>query len=210
MHRPRSLTFIVFALGILLAGCSDDTPVDAPSGELSDSQMALIALDSDTVTEEILNEQLGAMPAVAAAFSSMAAITEEIAFSRSRSCPAGGETSVEGTLQRMLDPDTGLMEASFSGTRTRSDCAFVQNELVVTVNGSATLEWFRRRIDGLPDGPQTTSVAGFVDVTRSDGAERSCEFSFDFVRDPSEGIRSMSGTMCGVSVTRTVSWNPGG
>ena len=55
--------------------------------------------------------------------------------SRSVPCPAGGNMLVEATLQATRDTDTGVMEASFTGTRTLTACAFQDGEHTITVDG---------------------------------------------------------------------------
>ena len=107
---------------------------------------------------------------------------DERTFSRTRSCPGGGELAVEGTLVRTFDPATGVMEAQASGSRTRTDCVFSHGPMTITVNGVAQWDKFRRRVDGLPDGLQTSHYFGSSTAVRSDGTERSCEFDFTVLR----------------------------
>jgi hypothetical protein len=159
------------------------------------------------IVDEMLNQELNVMPAVA---DGRGVITTDVSFSRSRPCPAGGTVAVAGELHRTLDLDTGVMEATSSGSRTRTDCAFVRHELTITVNGSAEWESSRRRVHGIPDGPQTSSYSGSFHAVRSDGAERSCSFSIEVVREPGEHRRTVRGTMCGTEFSRTVSWRHDG
>jgi len=213
----RNWINVMIALAALgtMAGCSDDLadPLGG-AGEASTSELSDLALQSDRLTEEIVSAELDTMGATSAASTpsggGAGVQTEERTFSRTRSCPGGGEMIVEGTILRTFDPATGVMEAESFGSRTRTDCTFFHGETSVTVNGIAQWEKFRRRVDGLPDGLQTSHYFGSSSAVRSDGRERSCEFDFTVIRDPETHTRTIDGTICGHRMRHGVTWHPHG
>jgi len=212
MERHAFLSALTLAALALVAGCSDDT-VAPPAGgtaDVSASELADVVLQTDLLTEQVVNEQLAAMSTVAPSTTGDGggvSGTRTVTFSRSRACPGGGQMSMAGTLIRTFDADTGVMEAESSGTRTRDDCTFARGETTITVNAQSQWDSFRRRVDGVPDGLQTSHYYGSKHVVRSDGHERSCEFDVTVVRDPATHSRTLDGFVCGTEVHRTVTWS---
>ncbi len=210
----NSMTVLALALALTLVGCSGADDVvrgGGGSGTTLASQMADVALQSDLVTEQILNSEFAAMDAVASQTTGegggSGTVTQDITFSRSRSCPLGGEVSVQGSIHRTWNAETRVMEAEASGSRTRTECMFANDEFTFTVNGSSSWDASRRRVEGVPDGPQTTHYFGSWHVARSDGEERSCDFDITIVRDPSTHTRTIDGVICGTTVHRSVTWS---
>jgi hypothetical protein len=207
-HSSTILGAALVAAG-LLTGCSDSSSDLLPPGpEALSASVVEIALEADRMVDDAVGIEMDAMGAVSAA-SSAAIITDERSFSRSRTCPAGGTFAVEGSMVRTIDTETRTMELEASGGSAATDCAFLRNDLTVTVNGSSEWDAFRRRVDGAFDGPQTSHHAGSWTVVRSDGQERSCSYDFSVVRDPETRTRTVEGTMCDESFRRVVSWTPG-
>jgi hypothetical protein len=192
---------MLISLGVLLA-CSEADPVTNSATDLS-SNMAEVVLEADRITEEIVLVELSAMDQT-----TRAAATDERSFSRSRSCPGGGELFVEGSIHRTWDPDTGVMEADITGSRTRTDCVFVRGDMTITVNGGSMWDKFRRRIDGRPDGLQTSHYSGSWVAVSSTGEERTCSFDYTVVRDPDTQTRTVEGTMCAGRLSHRMSWDP--
>jgi hypothetical protein len=135
-------------------------------------------------------------------------VTEEWSFRRSRPCPLGGQLTVEGTIYREFDHATLVMEVEASGSRTRVDCAHAHGDLVVTVDSVDAWEESRRRVDGRPDGPQTSHYYGSTEVSRSDGEEYFCEYDVTIVRNPDTRTRTIDGTICGGRAHKGVPWQP--
>lgn len=206
MGRFSKVFLMSLAAVGLLSGCGDGASnvLGGDGADLS-ADMEQVALESDLITEELLSAELDGMAAPAPGGGGVSG-TDERTFNRTRSCPAGGELSVSGTILRTFDAESGVMEAQSSGNRTRTDCAFVRNDLTITVNGSSEWEHFRRRVDGQPDGPQTSHYVGSWTAVRSDGEERSCTFEYSVVRDPDSRTRTVEGTMCGKRMHRGVGW----
>ena len=203
----KSLTVAGFAVVLLgvLSGCngSSDPVSSTLGGGFSGSELAAVALESDLRTESVINEELDSMPASFAP----QGLTQDVTFNRTRSCPAGGRIEVSGTIHRSYDPDTTVMEADISGSRTRTDCTFGFGPMTLTVNGSSQWEVHRRRVGGEPDGPQTGRFSGSLTLTRSDGTERTCDFDYTILRDPATDTREINGTMCGSHIGHKVPWN---
>ena len=209
----KKLSYAALAMLLLLApGCDDGTTTDPAldQGPLS-SQMVGVALETDGFVEAVFDAELGLMAATdgRSADGGSGVITTDITFQRTRSCPAGGQVVVDGAIHRTYDIAAREMEATLAGSRARTDCAFVRDDLTITVNGTAQFDAYRHRIDRRPDGPQTTSYSGSFTAVRSDGEERSCEFSIEVVRDPTAHSRSIDAWICGDHFTRTTSWTPG-
>ena len=200
VRNSMVLAFTLVAL-TTLSGCDEANPITVPSTDLS-SEMAGLVLEADQMTEEIVATELNAMGVA------VTAVTEQRTFSGTRSCPGGGEIIVEGSIVRTSDPATGVVEAEISGTRIRIDCVFIRGDVTITVNGSAAWEKFRRRIDGIPDGLQTSHYFGSWTAVRSDGEERSCAFDYTVVRDPDTQTRTVEGTLCSRGMRRVTGWNP--
>ena len=183
VRRSVVLFLMLGALGIFSA-CSEADSVTGADTDLS-AELAEVALESDRITEEIVIAELNGMgPVTRTASAGSGFVTEERSFSRTRSCPAGGELTVEGSIVRTADFGTGVMEAEISGSRTRTDCAFTPGDKTITVNGGSMWERFRRRVNGMPDGLQTSSYSGSWVAVSSTGEERSCSFDYTVVRDP--------------------------
>jgi hypothetical protein len=212
MMRNATMMTMALAALALTAGCNDGS-VDPISGEgpLAAAELAEVALQSDLVTEAVLSAELATMSAATTEESGgrSGVVTQDITFSRTRSCPGGGQFHLEGEIHRTFDRDTRVMEAESSGLRSRTDCTFRRGQYTVTVNGIAEWDAFRRRVEGAPDGLQTTHYFGSKSAVRSDGQERSCEFDITIVRDPETHTRTLDGMICGTEVHRSVTWSFG-
>jgi len=198
LRNPLILALTVVALGFL-SGCDEAVPIASPSTDL-DSEMQEVALETDELTETVVGLELAAMGVAVEG-------TEEKTFSRTRSCPGGGEFMAEGRIVRTWDPATGVMEAEISGSRSRTDCVFPRGDMTITVNGVSEWEKFRRRLNGIPDGLQTSHYSGSWNAVRSDGEERSCTFDFTVVRDPETHTLTLDGTLCSRGMRRVLNWN---
>ncbi len=215
MLRNSLIYLAMLAALALVAGCSDGSvdPISGGGDDMSTAQMAELALESDLMTERSLTSELAGMqtaPQATTDDGEAGTVTRDASFSVTRPCPGGGEFSLEGMIHLTFDRDTGVMEAELSGSRTRTDCVFPAAGMTVTVNGSASWEAFRRRVDGRPDGPQTTRYYGSWTAVRSDGEERSCDFDVTIVRDPDTHTRTLDGTICGNEVHLSVTWSHDG
>jgi hypothetical protein len=202
------LALALVASAALIVGCNDGT-TPIPGDQALESQMVGIAMDTDGIVDQMLETEMGALASPARSEDpSKAMITDDVSFDVTHACPAGGNVNIAGALHRTFDTVTGEMEASFTGSRTRTDCAFVSGAYTITVNSASEWDAFRRRIWGLADGPQTTSYFGSLDVARSDGEQRSCDFSIEVVRNPDTHTLSLTASICGNEYSRTITWTP--
>jgi hypothetical protein len=80
--------------------------------------------------------------------------------------------------------------------------------LTVTVNSLDAFEESRRRVEGQPDGLQTSHYYGSIDIERSDGETFFCEYDYTIVRDPEAHTRTIDGTICGSRARKGVPWQP--
>ena len=200
-ERTGRLLTVFLCLFIVSACNQGDSPLDSTATASDESISAAVvdfAIDADAVTDDVL--------ATESEGTSAASVIER-SFSRTRSCPVSGEMSVMGSFTRTADHETGVVELLASGGRTASDCAFPHEENIVTVNGSSEWDLFRRRVNGQPDGLQTSNYAGMWTASSSTGAERNCSFAFSAVRDPAANTITVEGTFCGNRIRRVLGWN---
>ncbi len=205
MTRSCHTLFVLALLVVVGSACNSGSVTD-PQIEADanlERLMAEVVAETDALVGDVLDTETNSSTG-----GSRAVLTTDVSFSRTRPCPLGGDISVVGDMHRTLDTDLVTMEASLSGEKTWTGCAIMKDEFVVTVDGSATWDAFRRRVDGLPDGLQTTSYAGSMHAVRDDGEERSCDFSIDTVRDPETHTRSVTALICGREFTITQTWEP--
>ena len=214
MKRNWIGVVVSLALVGVLSGCGSDPgdPLGIGNGDPAVEQMADVALESDLMTAEMLGAEIDLMGATAGATADeggpSGVVIEERTFRRTQPCPLGGQMTVEGRIVREFDRATRVMEIEASGSRTRTDCAFPQGEMVVTANSLDAFEESRRRVEGQPDGPQTSHYYGSIDIERSDGEEHFCEYDYTIVRDPETHTRTIDGTICGGRARKGVPWQP--
>jgi hypothetical protein len=214
MKQNRIGVVLLLAAAGILAGCDSDPggPLGLGNGDPEVEQMADLALESDRITAEMLGAEIDGMGAMVTDKSGTGdpsgLIIDERTFRRTRPCPLGGQITVEGRIVREFDRVTRVMEIESTGSRTRTDCGFPQGELTVTVNSLDAFEESRRRVAGVPDGPQTGHYYGSTELMRSDGAEYFCEYDYTIVRDPDTQTRTIEGTICGHRARKGVPWQP--
>ncbi len=210
MYGKRTSGVALAALFVLTGACSDST--GPAENELSVDELAFVALDGEEAATAILDAELIFMGAagVASAAASAEPMTRTRDFNRSRPCPQGGHIELTGTVTRTFDPETRVMEADFEGTRLWQQCQHLRNEHTYTINGTGDFEAFRRRVEGQLDGPQTSSATGSFTITRDDGEGKQCDFDVSVVLDPEAMTRTITGTVCGREIDRTVTWSHGG
>lgn len=201
MRRVTMLALV--ALVAVASGCDDATgPDDGPDLDA----LAAMALEADELTGLLIDDVfLGAFAGTDIAV----AAADPRPFSRTRECPAGGSLTVAGQIDRTRNGE-GTVEIDVTGTGTWAACARLRRELTVTVDGGFTFEAYRKRVNGAPVGPQTSHKAGSFTWTRSDGKSGQCSFDLTSTRNPDAGTRTLTGTMCGREIDRTVDWRKRG
>lgn len=199
MRLPTPLAAAAVAAAAALSGCDHGT-VTPTSGETLPAQMADFEVSADDGLESVIEDELAAK----------ATATRDETFTRTVTCPVGGDVVYQGERHSVYDTVTRILDADLSGSRTVADCAFLRGPFTITVSGGSKWEASRHREDGVPVGPQTTHHAGSYGAVRSDGEARSCAFDVDVVRDPAARTRTVDGTVCGVTVHRVTTWSAGG
>ena len=103
-----------------------------------------------------------------------ATTTVTTTFTRTRSCPAGGDVKLEGTVTHAADPATHSGSTSFDATRTENACAFSRNghSITITGNPNTKLTASQSVTNGVP-GVRTASKVGSFNWTR-DGKSGTC------------------------------------
>lgn len=206
MSKSRLIAIVVLGLAGGLVACTGTDSVTSGSTDALTENVAALALQTDTISEEVVQMELASMALPSG--TGGGTITDQRSFTRTRPCPAGGEMSVSGEIMRTYDPATRELEAEFSSGRTRTDCAFTVPDAVITINGSSSSDHFRRRVSGVPDGPQTSHYMGSWHAVSSTGEERMCSFDYTVVRNPDTMTRTVDGTACGNVLHHNTVWNP--
>jgi len=233
--KTRHLLTTVVAVAALSA-CSDDGDPLAPStGGITPIEAQAIALELDVSSADavdgaiqegesnLLGQSVGFLASVPPMFGSG---TDEVSFTRTRTCALGGEVVVEGTLIREWVAETRHVTVDVSATKTHVDCSFpvrsgAETEsgeaITITLNGNpnVVLTAHREREQGYFVGLQTMSHVGSVAWEKSDGTSGTCEIDIQAVIDPDAQTRTVTGTVCDRSFERTWSWDrmhhgPGG
>lgn len=208
MYKAKILAM---ATAIILLGtiaCDEGTATEPLTGGLELADLNLVALDGDAIVGAVVFGQLFA-PAEAGALATSSADTKE--FSRSRPCAAGGTIEINGTMERERNGE-GSVEATISGTRDQVDCTRTREDVTIVINGSGTFNAYRKRVNGEPIGPQTTSYAGsfnWVKTRGEDQREGTCEYSLESIRQPDAMKVHVTGSMCGHEVDRERDWGHG-
>ena len=233
--KTRNVLVATLAVAAL-AACSDDGDPLAPSANgITQIEAQAIALELDVSSADavdgtiqegesgILGQSVGFLASVPPMFGSG---TDEVTFTRTRSCALGGEVIVEGTLAREWVAETRHVTVDVAATKTHVDCTFpvrsgAETEsgeaITITLNGNpnVAIAAHREREQGYFVGLQTMSHVGSVEWEKSDGTTGTCEIDIQAVIDPDAQTRTVTGTVCDRSFERTWSWDrmhhgPGG
>ena len=183
----------------LAASCSHDTSTPSnPAAQSLAVQTSDDEIAADAAFEPAIDQQVDG-----------ATSSADVSFNGTYNCPAGGTIVWQGSLHRTYDASTHTLEAQADGTRLTTDCARTRGDLTTVVNGSAAWDAYRKRVNGRPSGLQTTHHSGSWNAVRSDGFQKSCSFDITVVRDPEAMTRTLDGTICGTTVQKVVTWQPG-
>ena len=191
--------------GMVWAGACADSGLGPEQQNLSTADAADLVADIDAMTGEII---LGKMLIAGFGLGDGLAVNagDVRSFSRERACPLGGKVTVSGEIERTRHAD-GVVEFNVSANGTKTDCARkTRNDLTLTVNGTFSLEAYRKQVNGQPVGLQTTTKKGHFEWARSDGKTGACDFEITSVRNPDAGKRTVKGTVCGRVIDREFSW----
>jgi hypothetical protein len=126
-------------------------------------------------------------------------------FERTRACPAGGNVTVTGTVERAIDRATQSGTLAVNAKRVENACAFQQrNGVTVTVTGQPSTSMAAKQTfeKGVP-GVLTQTQKGAFSWARSNGKSGTCTVDLALTFDPATRTVTVKGTFCGRSVDET-------
>jgi len=213
MNTRKILPFLAVAVA---AACSDGVGIaggltGAEIGELSD---AIVSSTFD-VTTEVATSETSLAAADGPTLLGIMDGSASTEFTRTRSCPLGGQVVITGTREREWDREAGTGSMTMELTRSHEDCArpFDSTEdgaTVITLNGAvaatATHEWQMGERHGL----QTMTMAGELAWETDDGRSGTCVIDVTASFDPETHTRTVTGTFCDREIDRSSAWQHGG
>ena len=197
---------LIPALVVLaLAACDDAAGPDA--GDLSAAEVAALS-DAMVDADFALTGDVAAADAATGLPVAAEPITATTEFTRTRTCPAGGQVVVEGSHVRVWDRDTHSGSSDLALTKTHQACARTVDAVTITLNGDpdVAVEAHHAWADGQRDGPQTLTMLGAVAWSADDGREGRCTIDVSAVFDPDTHTRTVTGTFCDRTFQRTTTW----
>ncbi len=227
MTRQMRNPILALLAAATLAACNGDegAPLAPGAAGLSELEAEAVALElevssADAVDGAIAEGELGFTAQSVDFIASMPPMsgsgTDEVTFTRTRSCELGGEVVVDGTLVREWVAETRHVTIDVAATKTHVACTFTvgagagaESEITITLDGNpnVAITAHREREMGYFVGLQTMSHAGSVAWTKSDGTSGTCDIDIQAVLDPEAGTRTVTGTACGRTIDRTWTWN---
>lgn len=212
----KSLLLVGALAGALAsAACGDDPASPATGTPLSAAEAEALALEFDAHGIELLDAEMAASegevavsPSLAPVGPSLDLIVTEIEFTRTRSCPLGGEVVLAGTMLRERDTEAGSLRVTFEADRTPDACTYAipVGTISITGNPNIHIEGERFRVNGVPVGLQVTTHVGAFSWEKSEGSHGTCVVEITSTLDPETRTRSVTGTFCGRVIDRTVTW----
>ncbi|HEV7589600.1 MAG TPA: hypothetical protein VGO40_15905 [Longimicrobium sp.] len=135
------------------------------------------------------------------------ATTVTTTFTRTRTCPQGGDVKLAGTVVHTADPATHSGSTNFSATRTENACAFNRNgnTLTITGNPNTQLTASQSWTNGVP-GVRTATKVGSFTWSRSDGKSGTCNVNVTATWTPATHTLHVTGTFCNQTVDVTRTW----
>ncbi|MDT8437218.1 MAG: hypothetical protein RRA92_10745 [Gemmatimonadota bacterium] len=227
-HLIRSgiALFAIAALGACSDDATDSLAPDVQSG-LDEAQVQAVALELDEVAADLVDGSIAegeaGLTGQVTGFSAMippmfGSGTDEVAFTRTRTCALAGEVVIEGTLLRTWEAETRHVSVDVRAVKTHMECTFplpasttdaAADPLTITLNGdpNVAINAHREREGGFFVGLQTMSHVGQIAWAKSDGTSGVCEVDIQVVLDPEARTRTVTGTLCGRTIDRTWTWD---
>jgi hypothetical protein len=135
--------------------------------------------------------------AVLSTFVSMAAGPDGIA-----PCPEGGEIARAAEHSTVIDG--GTITTTFHATMEHRACAVRFEQLVITSDGTMTIDGIdRREYDGVGPGAiieSSTHQTGSMRVRTNEGYDRTCAMDITVTADPATNTRRLTGSVCGTEI----------
>lgn len=200
---------ILAALASLATLAACDKGITSAGTQASLSRADAVALAGD------FGDQDGAMldgfggPAFSASPDgpSLATSTVTTTFTRTRTCPQGGDVKLEGNLVRSWDRAAQSGSIQFTATRTEEACAFNRNGATLTVTGNPNTQLTAgQTVTGGTPGIRTATKKGSFNWTRSTGGSGTCTVDVTHTWDPAAHTLHVSGTLCNQTIDLTRTW----
>jgi len=204
MHRKLLLPS-AFAAVLALAAC--DQGVTGPSGSSNLSSADVQALAGETGDQDgAFLDGFGGPSFDRVATGPQFATTVTTTFTRTRTCPAGGDVKLEGTVTHTADPATHSGSTTFDATRTENACAFSRNghSITITGNPNTKLTASQSVTNGVP-GVRTATKVGSFNWTR-DGKSGTCNVNVTATWTPATHTLHVAGTFCNQTIDVTRTW----
>jgi len=199
------------AMLLALAACDKGiTTSGGTQDQLSQSDVQVLAGESGDQDGAILDGFGGPSFSMAPDGPAMASSTVTTTFTRTRTCPQGGDVKLEGTVVRTWDRSTSSGSISFDATRTEEACAFNRNGVTITVTGNPNTKLTANQsvTNGTP-GIRTATKKGSFTWTKSNGASGSCTVDVTHTWDPATKTLHITGKLCNQTVDITRTWTQG-
>jgi hypothetical protein len=196
------------ALAAVLALAACDKGITGPGGSSSQLSAADVqALASETGDQDgAFLDGFGGPSFNKTPSGPQFATTVTTTFTRTRTCPQGGNVTLAGTVTHTADGATRSGSTAFSATRTENACAFNRNGVAVTITGNpntqltASQSWS----NGVP-GVRTATKVGSFNWTR-DGKSGTCNVNVTATWTPATHTLHVEGTFCNQTVNVTRTW----
>jgi hypothetical protein len=204
MYRKLLLPGALAAMAAL-AACDKATTDPDSSSELSASDVRTLAGETGDQDGAFL-DGFGAPAFDKTPAGPQFATTVTTTFTRTRTCPQGGDVKLEGTHTVTADPATHSGSTAFSATRTDEACAFNHNGVAVTITGNPNVQLTANQswANGVP-GVRTATKVGSFNWTRG-GKSGTCNVNVTATWTPSTHTLHVAGTFCNQTVDVTRTW----
>jgi hypothetical protein len=203
----RKLLFpTALAAVVALAAC-DKSATGASADGLSRSDAQALAGETGDQDGAFLDGFGGASFDKAPA-GPLLATTVTTTFTRTRTCPQGGDVKLEGTLTHTGDAATHSGSTTFDATRTDESCAFNHNGVTITITGNPNVKLTASQsvTNGVP-GVRTATKVGSFNWSRSNGKSGTCTVNVTHTWDPATHTLHIQGTFCNQTVDITRTWS---
>lgn len=186
---------------MLVAACDDTAP--APTTGLTDIEIrALVPLLVQPGLTMLGTMQPGG---------TTAQVPVSIEVNEVIPCPLGGAVTVSGSLSGEI-PETGTGTLALELLKQFDGCrADVNGETItVTTEAPVNLTGDLRITVNQPAEVQTVALLGVIQVIPPQGAAETCDVDLDIALTMSTGLATVTGELCGRTVSETFFWNEAG
>ena len=201
----KRATCLFAGCALFLAACGES--VTAPEPQLDEADVELLTKEVDAELASLLD---GIFEGIGSGAWGVPALAEprvrNYSWEKSRDCRAGGTVSFAGSGTRTWDAEARTYDVASTGSRTRTDCAFVRGDVTITLNGSGSWTHERHYLKRAPTGTWNTHWAGSFNWAKSTGETGNCSSDLNRTIDTAANTVSLTGTYCGREVDRSRTW----